>query len=301
MPKLRFSIHFPLIIMIILLIIISKRVTFPLYFPNSTGTITFNGSFALENVINQVEMGPRTPGSLSHMLFYPWVKSNFDLADWVVVLQKGLYQGHQIRNIIAKNSNEPPQIIIAAHYDSRLYADKDPEPSMQSNPVPGANDGASGVAILIELGRTLPANSLPIWLVFLDAEDNGNIPGWEWILGSRFFVSNLKTVPRAVIILDMVGDRDLNIYRELNSNNELTYEIWNTAQTLGFDSFFIDLPKYSIIDDHIPFIEAGIPAVDIIDIDYPYWHTTADTVDKISAESLEIVGTTILTWIMNQE
>ena len=246
-------------------------------------------------------MGPRTPGSLSHTLFFPWIKTKIDQPGWVVVLQTGIFQGQKINNIIAKNSSEPPEIIIGAHYDSRLLADIDPDPTKRSNPVPGANDGASGVAILIELARTLPDNSLPIWLVFFDAEDNGNIPGWEWILGSRYFVSNLKTTPRAVIILDMVGDNDLNIYREMNSNNELTSEVWKTAQTLGYESYFIDMPKYSIIDDHIPFIEAGIPAVDIIDFDYPFWHTTADTIDKISAESLEIVGSTILFWINNQE
>ncbi len=301
MYRVRVPIHLPLILIIIIIVIISKKVTQPLFFPKSTGTIAFSGSLALENVIEQVNMGPRTPGSLSHALFFPWVKSKIDQPGWVVVLQTGLIQGHKIKNIIAKNSSEPPQIIIAAHYDNRLFADNDPDPNMQTTPVPGANDGGSGVAVLIELARTLPANSLPIWLVFFDAEDNGNIPGWEWILGSRYFVSNLKTVPEAVIILDMIGDSDLNIYRELNSNYELTNDIWKTAQALGYDSFFIDIPKHSIIDDHFPFIEAGIPAVDIIDIDYPYRHTTADTIDKISAESLEIVGKTILSWLMNQE
>ena len=119
-------------------------------------------------------------------------------------------------------------------------------------------------------------------------------------MGSRYFVSKLETKPQAVILLDMIGDENLNIHIERNSNIELSDEIWSTAQLLGYEKNFINTPKYSISDDHIPFIEAGIPAVDIIDFDYPYWHTTADTIDKISADSLAIVGSTILFWINQQ-
>jgi len=301
MCRLRFSFHLTLIIIIVSLVAMSKKVTSPLYYPNSNEIITFSGSRALNNVIEQVNMGPRTPGSLPHTLFFLWIQSKIDQPGWIVELQKGIYHDHQITNIIAKNSNEPPKIIIAAHYDSRLLSDNDPDSKLRSTPVPGANDGASGVAVLIELARTLPVNVQPIWLVFFDVEDNGNIPGWEWILGSRYFVSQLEAIPQAVIILDMVGDKNLNIYRELNSDDALTTEIWKVAQSLGHESSFLNTSKYSLIDDHIPFIEAGIPSVNIIDFDYPFWHTTADTSDKISAESLEIVGSTILNWINQQK
>jgi len=301
MYRFRFFFNIILIIIILSLVSLSKKITNPLFYTNTNRIITFSGSRALDNVIEQVNMGPRTPGSLPHTLFFPWLQSKIDQPGWIVELQKGFYQGHQITNIIAMNSIEPPKIIIAAHYDSRLLSDNDPDSKLRSTPVPGANDGASGVAVLIELARTLPVKALPIWLVFFDVEDNGKIPGWEWLLGSRYFVSQLEATPQAVIILDMVGDKNLNIFREINSDYDLTTEIWKVAQSLGYESSFINKSKYSILDDHIPFIDAGIPSVDIIDFDYPFWHTTADTSDKISAESLEIVGSTILNWITHQK
>jgi Zn-dependent M28 family amino/carboxypeptidase len=167
--------------------------------------------------------------------------------------------------------------------------------------VPGANDGASGVAVLLELARTLPSDSVPVELVFFDAEDNGDLPGWEWLLGSRAYVAGLKTKPQAAVILDMIGDKDLNIYIENNSDPQLVNSIWAQAGALGFSQQFISKPKYSMLDDHTPFLEAGIPAVDIIDFDYPYWHTAADTADKVSAQSLQVVGQTIWSWVVSQQ
>jgi len=208
--------------------------------------------------------------------------------------------GHPLQNVVARRSDQPPQIILAAHYDSRLAADRDPDPGKRSAAVPGANDGASGVAVLLELARTLPEDSPPLWLVFLDAEDNGGLPGWDWLLGSRLFVAALEQKPRAAIILDMIGDADLNIYFEKNSDAQIAAQIWAQAARLGYGEAFIPVPKYSPLDDHIPFIQAGIPAVDIIDFDYPYWHTTADTADKVSAASLQAVGETLLAWISEE-
>jgi len=301
MGKFQYSYNFAITIIIITIVVISNKLTVPLFYSSSNELISFNGSRALDYVIEQVNMGSRTPGSIPHSIFSTWVNSKINHSMWKIEHQNGYYQGQYITNIIAKNTNQPPKIIIAAHYDSRMRSDNDPNIILHSTPVPGANDGASGVAILIELARTLPVNSQPIWLVFFDAEDNGNIPGWEWILGSRYFVSQLETTPDAVIILDMIGDNNLNIYRERNSNIELTNQIWDVAQSLGYESNFINDLKYSILDDHIPFINAGIPAIDIIDFDYPFWHTAGDTSDKVSAESLKIVGTTILRWIIQQK
>jgi glutaminyl-peptide cyclotransferase len=134
-------------------------------------------------------------------------------------------------------------------------------------------------------------------LVFFDAEDNGRIPGWDWILGSRAFVEALEGKPDAAVIVDMIGDADLEIYLERGSDPELSAEIWDVAAYLGY-SQFIPTPKYHILDDHVPFLEAGIPALNIIDFDYPYWHTIEDTVDKVSAESLEAVGETLRVWLL---
>jgi len=135
-----------------------------------------------------------------------------------------------------------------------------------------------------------------VWLVFFDAEDNGNALGLGWGLGSNYFVSQLDGKPDSVIILDMIGDKDLNIYMERNSNPDLNKEIWDAAAEMGY-SQFIPKYKFSLIDDHTPFIHAGIRAVDIIDFDYPYWHTINDTPNKVSIESLKAVGSTILKWL----
>jgi Zn-dependent M28 family amino/carboxypeptidase len=181
-----------------------------------------------------------------------------------------------------------------------MLADQDPGPGRNA-PVPGANDGASGVAVLLEMARTLPKDSIPTWLVFFDAEDDGGIAGRDWIMGSQAFVAALTFHPKAAIIVDMVGDANLNIYIERNSNAALVSEIWGQAARLGFDQQFIPTVKYSMEDDHTPFLKAGIPAVDIIDFDYPYWHTAADTPDKVSPKSLEIVGETLRTWLIGQK
>jgi Zn-dependent M28 family amino/carboxypeptidase len=263
-------------------------------------TLIFSGLRAYEDVQTQVAFGPRVPGSEGHAKIREWMREELESAGWQVDIQESEALGHPIKNIIAKRNNEGPQIVFGAHYDSRIYADHDPDPSKLTEYVPGANDGASGVAVLIELARVLPQNTAPIWLVFFDAEDNGNIESWDWILGSREFVKSNSIQPRAVVIVDMIGDADLNIYKERNSNPELTDEIWNTAKSLGFEGKFIPEYKHSMLDDHTPFLEAGMPAIDIIDFDYPYWHTTQDTTDKVSAESLEIVGRTLWTWVTQQ-
>lgn len=263
-------------------------------------TATFDGQRAYADVQTQVSFGPRIPGSMGHNQVRDWMQAELESAGWQVEVQESESMGHPIKNIVAKRNDLPPQIIIGAHYDTRMFADSDPDPANRPKPVPGANDGASGVAVLLELARSLPEDTAPAWLVFFDAEDNGRIEGWDWILGSREFVRNNPVQPQAVIIVDMIGDADLNIFRERNSDVLLTNEIWETARSLGYGSQFIDEYKHAMLDDHTPFLDAGIPAIDIIDFDYPYWHTIHDTPDKVSAESLKVVGETLLTWVMGQ-
>ena len=268
--------------------------------PTMGSNVTFNGQRAYTDVKIQVAFGPRVPGTEGHAKILEWMRSELEAAGWQVEVQESEALGHPIKNMVAKRNSESPQIIFGAHYDTRIYADSDPDPSKRKEYVPGANDGASGVAILLELARSLPDDTAPIWLVFFDAEDNGNIETWDWILGSREFVMNHDFQPRAVVIVDMIGDSDLNIYKEYNSNPELTNEIWEIAKSLGYEDKFIPDYKHSMLDDHIPFLEAGLPAIDIIDFDYPYWHTVEDTPDKVSAKSLEIVGKTLWTWVTQQ-
>jgi Zn-dependent M28 family amino/carboxypeptidase len=218
---------------------------------------------------------------------------------WEVEIQETTRMGQPVRNVIAKRGSGAPWIILGAHYDTRLLANNDPNPALRGEPVLGANDGASGVAVLLELGRVLPADYAgTVWLVMFDVEDNGNIEGWDWILGSRAFAESLSEHPDAVVIVDMIGDADLQIYLEANSDETLRAEIWDQAAALGYGAIFINEEKHSMLDDHTPFLELGIPAVDIIDFDYPYWHTTQDMLDKVSAESLQAVGDTLLAWLL---
>ena len=256
----------------------------------------FNGQRALTDVETQVNFGSRTVGSIGHDRIVTWMGTELETAGWIVKIQEANVMGHPIQNIIAFRADEVPKIILGAHYDTRMVADNDPDPVNRSQPVPGANDGASGVAVLLELARTLPKEGPPVWLVFFDAEDNGRLQGWDWSLGSQAFVNSLEFSPESVVIVDMVGDSSLDINMELNSNIELTNDIWDIAGELGFEQFIMET-RYSLLDDHTPFLRVGIPAVLIIDFNYPFWHTTADTVDKVSADSLQAVGATLWTWI----
>jgi len=262
--------------------------------------IPFSGQRAYHDVLAQVSLGARTPGSFAHAQTITYIQQELIKAGWNVQIQATDWLGFSVQNIIASRSDVAPRILIGAHYDSRLLADQDPG-NVIGSPVPGANDGASGVAVLLELARTLPSHSLPVWLVFFDAEDNGGLDNRQWVMGSRAFVASLTEKPQAAVIVDMVGDADLNLYIERNSDAALTSEIWGQAAVLGYGKYFIAAPKYAMLDDHTPFLEAGIPAVDIIDFDYPYWHTTADTVDKVSAYSLHAVGATLWAWIASQK
>lgn len=259
----------------------------------------FDADRAYKDVQVQLSFGPRTPGSDAHQKAIDYFTSELKKAGWKVEIQTTSIEDHEIHNIIAKRGSGSNWVILGAHYDSRLIADQCIDPALALQPVVGANDGASGAAVLLELARALP-NHLDnqIWLVFFDAEDQGNLAGWNWILGSKAFVNALSDQPDAAVIVDMIGDKDLNIYREEASSQPLVDEIWSTASQLGYEQYFINTTKYNILDDHIPFLEAGIPAIDIIDFDYSYWHTSEDTIVHISPESLQIVGDVLLNWLI---
>ncbi len=268
----------------------------------SKQNLGFDGERALLDVQHQVSLGPRIPGTAGHDQILEWMEGILTKNKWEVELQDYEIRGKSITNLVASRGLQDHYILLGAHYDTRIFADYDPNPILKEEPVPGANDGGSGVAVLLELARSLPEQlPVPVQIVFFDAEDNGGIEDWDWILGSRAFVVHLENPPSAVIIVDMVGDVDLKIYKEYNSNQELNDQIWEHARLLGYENVFLPEYKFSILDDHIPFLEAGIPAVDIIDLDYPYWHTTQDTVDKVSAESLQVVGDTLFAWLLSME
>jgi Zn-dependent M28 family amino/carboxypeptidase len=257
----------------------------------------FDAQRAYQDVTNQMAFGPRVPDSPAHQSAVDYISAELKKAGWQVELQKTTYEDHPIENITAKRGDSKTPIILGAHYDSRMVADEDPDVNLRSQPVPGADDGASGVAVLLELARVLPASEQNVWLAFFDSEDQGHIKGWDWLLGSIVYANDLKVSPQAVVVIDMIGDTDLNIYREKTSTKMLSDQIWQAASDLGYSQQFIDQEKYSMLDDQTPFLNKGLNAVDIIDFDYPYWHTTSDTADKVSPASLEIVGKTLMEWL----
>ena len=266
------------------------------------------GSFSLteelalieQDLSYQVNCGPRTPGSPCHQQIQDWIIDNLQKNRWGVETQSFAHLDFTGKNIVGKYGKGEEFIIIGAHYDTRFTSDQEAQPQLRNQPVPGANDGASGVALLLQLSREIPKQfsleQKTIWLVFFDLEDNGNYPDWDWILGSRAFANSLTQTPTAVVVVDMIGDKDLNIYLEHNSTAELNQEIWAIADQLGYKEF-IPQKKYRMIDDHLPFLQQGFPTSLLIDFDYPYWHTTQDTLDKVSARSIYVVYDTLIHWL----
>ena len=266
--------------------------------------VDFSGQVALEQVAAQLAFGHRITGSETNRAMGDWLIQELTALGWKVTEQPFVAAGDvAARNLIAVQGSGPAGV-IGAHYDTRMVADEDPDPALQAQPVPGANDGASGVAVLMELARTLDvaASGHTLCLVFFDAEDNGRIPSWDWILGSTYYVAHQEDVPpcidpRFAVIVDMIGDADQQVYVERNSTPGLSQALWTQAAALGYEETIIARPGYAMLDDHTPFLQAGIPAADMIDFDYPHWHTTADTLDKISAQSLERIGRTVESWL----
>jgi Zn-dependent M28 family amino/carboxypeptidase len=200
-----------------------------------------------------------------------------------------------MRNLIARfNPGAADRLLFLAHWDTRPHADaagsSDPEA-----PVPGANDGASGVAVLLAMADAMKASppTIGVDLLFVDGEDYGDFGvDRDVLIGSRHFARNQLPGPRPrfAVLFDMVGDRDLQIYQEGNSLTgapKVVELVWRVAGEIGYRAQFPDQPRHTITDDHIPLQQAGIPAINLIDFDYPWWHTPEDTFDKVSAESLK--------------
>jgi hypothetical protein len=268
----------------------------------------FDGDNAYEYLIEQCEFGPRPPGSENLSLCREFITEELELQGWVTQLQNFTYLDVECANVIATWSSEKSDyIILGAHYDTRPHADRDPDAANRTKPILGANDGASGVALLLELARILPENVRSrIEIVLFDAEDSGGINGWDWIQGSTYYVNQLtaemKANITAMILVDIVGDKNLRLLRESSSTDSLQNLVWSIAEDLGHNDSFLDSPGGSILDDHRPFLSAGIPSLDIIQhAPFPwYWHTLEDTPDKCSAESLEIVGRVLEVFLVRQ-
>jgi Zn-dependent M28 family amino/carboxypeptidase len=263
----------------------------------------FSGERAFALLDELCALGPRVPGTKAHDRARDELASRFEGTADQVELEEfpaaspPYAAGIRLTNIVARfGPGRSPRVLIGAHWDSRPHADEDPDPDRRLEPVLGANDGAAGCALLLHLAELLHDRppGVGVDLVLFDGEDGGMQDSLTtYCLGSREHVRRMRAPrPAYVIVLDMVGDRDLGLHAEGYSTTyapDLVRMVWGRAAALGLDEFQLDV-RYQVYDDHVPFLEAGIPAVDIIDFDYPFWHTVADTPDKCSAASLAAVG-----------
>jgi hypothetical protein len=259
----------------------------------------FDSARAFDDLRHIVAIGPRPAGSPGAQQTRDYVTRQLSAAGLAVVEQAfetgtpaGLTRMVNLRVQLPGEDRSGRRLIVAGHYDTKLFTDQ---------VFVGANDGGSSTAFLIELARVLKSrrNALPIEILFLDGEEA--VVDWhqgnDHTYGSRHYVAEARKAGTlnqiaAMILVDMIGDRDLEIRRESQSTPWLTEAIWGAAKRLKRREFVDD--ETLIEDDHVEFLQAGVPAVDIIDLDYPAWHTADDTIENVSARSLQIVGDVVL-------
>jgi hypothetical protein len=291
--------------------------------------VDVDGERALRRVVRQVEAGPRVPGAAGHAAVRDWIAAELTRLGARVERQtfvdSSLGRPIELTNLIGRFAAPPGRrdadlprgrrdtnlergaaartIALCAHYDTRPFSDRDPDPALRDRPCPGANDGGSGVAVLLEIAELLARRPAPVAveLVFFDGEDQGQAERPEqFALGSRGYARRLgEAKPTAAFLFDMVGDRDLNIHAEGISSSRaanLVAMVNEGARATGARSFHRDV-RHTVTDDHVPLLDAGVPAVDIIDFDYGAWHTTADLPDRVSAASLAEVAR-VAAWLV---
>jgi hypothetical protein len=272
----------------------------------------FDGNRSFSFLKAQTDFGPRNPNSSAHRQCLLYLESELRKSAETVILQRFNHAGYgenlSLANVFAQfNRTATRRILLVAHWDTRPRAEEDADPSKRDLPIIGANDGASGVAVLLELARVMKENPPPIGVDILltDGEDYGDSRKDGntdlYFLGARHFAKTKDPLynPQYGILLDMVGDRDLQLPMEQNSMRfapQLMDIVWSAAEEVRATQF-IRVPGEAISDDHLPLNEAGIPTIDIIDFQYPHWHTHQDTPDKCSPQSLEAVGSVLSTVI----
>ena len=282
----------------------------------------FNADSAYAFVERQVQFGPRVPNTEAHRACADYLASELERFGAKMYVQEAVltaYNGErlQARNIIGVfNPEQKRRVLLFAHWDSRPYSDHDPDKSNHYKPIDGADDGASGVGVLLEIARQISLKDIGIGIdiIFFDAEDYGppsflnNHTQDPFALGTQFWAKN-PHVPNYKaeygILLDMVGSKNATFYKEGHSVEyaaPIVERVWNTARNLGFGKFFMNAQEGPITDDHIYVIRGrGIPCINIINLDpktphgfVSHWHTQQDTMDKIDRETLKAVGQTVL-------
>jgi hypothetical protein len=288
----------------------------------------FDAGRAVEYVRKQVEFGPRVPNTRAHEACAEWLAETFRTWTPHVMVQRfssQAFDGTELRgrNIVAEfNVESEERILLCAHWDSRPFADYDPDPANWDKPIDGANDGASGVGVLLEIGRQLSRTEPPVGvdILLLDLEDYGehrrspsSMPD-SWGLGSQYWAKNPHRpgyTARFGILLDMVGASGAHFTMEGTSMlfaPHIMRKVWNTARELGYGKFFLEKESGPLIDDHLYINRyARIPTIDIIDYDddrmgfFDAWHTTGDTMEVIDPKPLEAVGRTVLAVIFREK
>ncbi len=263
---------------------------------------TFPQERAWAHLQAQCDFGPRVPGTAGHARCLAYLERILRATGGEVSRQSfrsripASRDSVTLVNLSARFGPAGPPLLLGAHWDTRPWSDRDPDSTKREMPILGANDGASGVAVLLtlaeEMGRRPPP--IPVLIVLFDAEDQGREGDeLDYLLGSRMAARNLvPPYPRAVVVVDIVGGRELHICREAYSEEMagwLNNLLFGRARDLGLQGFE-DRVCYAVYDDHIPFLERGIPAVDIVDMHFPEWHTQSDAPSACSPESLGQVG-----------
>jgi hypothetical protein len=277
-------------------------------------TTPFDGEIARGYVKTQLDFGARVPGTEAARKTGDWIVAQMRARADTVIEQRWNHVTAKgdtlpLRNIFARfRPQASTRILYVTHWDSRPVSDQAEDPAKRSLPVPGANDGASGVALFIALGDLLKKTppTVGVDLLFVDGEDYGTFgpPDVDVLLGSTYFAAHLPDGYQPIfgVLFDMIGDADLSIPQEANSVKrapEVVSRVWDTAAKLGYQRYFPPTLGYEVTDDHIPLLDKGLRVIDVIDLDYlgppgsgkpNYHHTPEDTLDKVSAQSLKVVG-----------
>jgi len=271
----------------------------------------FKQDLAWNHLQKQCAFGPRVPGTKAHADCRDYIVEEMKKSCENVRLQPFTHvwsqnkQELKLYNILGEQNwkDAKVRVVLLAHWDSRPYCDQDPDPANQKKPVLGANDGASGVAVLLELMRCLKGRLKDVGILYLmtDGEDLGPELD-EMLLGAAYFAKNLPSPkPDYGILLDMVGDKNLRIPVEeygYSFARDLVQQFYRHAKAVGLQETFPYVQGGWIVDDHKPLNEAGIPTMDLIDFTYPQWHTAKDTPEHCSADSLGKVGLMLESWLL---